>query len=133
MAPESLQYQKYSRATDVYSFGITLWEIWTAKLPYDGIPPPQAAIDVVYNNLRPDISEFPSSLASLLKDCWASEPPARPTFQTIYDRLQLIEFEIPTDEIRTDIQTIIASSLQNNRLANSAFEDKNPLTQAVLI
>jgi serine/threonine protein kinase len=43
MAPEMLRLQPCSRKVDVYSFGIVLWELLTALLPYEDLTPIQAA------------------------------------------------------------------------------------------
>lgn len=36
MSPETLLHNRVSKAGDVYSFGITLWELYTAKYAYQG-------------------------------------------------------------------------------------------------
>ncbi|KAB1212754.1 Serine/threonine-protein kinase HT1 [Morella rubra] len=46
MAPEMIKEKPYSRKVDVYSFGIVLWELTTALLPFQGITPVQAAFAV---------------------------------------------------------------------------------------
>jgi serine/threonine protein kinase len=41
MAPEVIRGERYTRASDVYSFGIVAWEIWTGELPFEGLKPMQ--------------------------------------------------------------------------------------------
>ncbi|KAL2341349.1 hypothetical protein Fmac_009289 [Flemingia macrophylla] len=46
MAPEMVKEKPYTRKVDVYSFGIVLWELTTALLPFQGMTPVQAAFAV---------------------------------------------------------------------------------------
>lgn len=46
MAPEMIKERPYTRKVDVYSFGIVLWELTTALVPFQGMTPVQAAFAV---------------------------------------------------------------------------------------
>ena len=46
MAPEMIKEKPYTKKVDVYSFGIVLWELTTALLPFQGMTPVQAAFAV---------------------------------------------------------------------------------------
>ncbi|KAL7212329.1 hypothetical protein ACSBR2_015083 [Camellia fascicularis] len=57
MAPEMIKEKPYTRKVDVYSFGIVLWELTTALLPFQGMTPVQAAFAVaekvsIFNRLN---------------------------------------------------------------------------------
>ncbi|KAH8946396.1 hypothetical protein BDL97_12G092300 [Sphagnum fallax] len=89
MAPEVLQHKPYDHKADVYSFGITMWEVLTGQVPYGSMTPLQAAIGVVQRGLRPEIpSHVPERLARLLQDCWHEDPSQRPEFS---DMLVVLE------------------------------------------
>jgi len=60
MAPEMIKEKPYTRKVDVYSFGIVLWELTTALLPFQGMTPVQAAFAV---------AEKVSLHSSYLPDC----------------------------------------------------------------
>ncbi|MCO5602820.1 hypothetical protein L7F22_056959 [Adiantum nelumboides] len=81
----------FSYKTDVYSFGILLWELVTCKLPYVDYNPVQAAVGVVMHGLRPSIpsSTFPP-LRYLIQKCWDQNPTNRPHFSEILQMLGII-------------------------------------------
>lgn len=84
MAPEVMEHQPYDHRADIFSFGVTIWEVITGDLPYSGLTPLQAAIGVLQRNLRPTLPpNLPSRVSSLLTRCWAADPNARPDFTEI--------------------------------------------------
>ncbi|XP_026435801.1 serine/threonine-protein kinase HT1-like [Papaver somniferum] len=52
MAPEMIKEKPYTKKVDVYSFGIVLWELTTALLPFQGMTPVQAAFAVAEKKFR---------------------------------------------------------------------------------
>ncbi|XP_011302363.1 uncharacterized protein [Fopius arisanus] len=93
MAPESLIYSLFTTKTDVWSFGILMWEIVTlGSTPY----PDMAAREVMrnvqngYRLQRP--SHCRSELFRVIARCWHADPDRRPEFQTLRrDLAQLLE------------------------------------------
>nr|XP_048281423.1 proto-oncogene tyrosine-protein kinase ROS isoform X3 [Myodes glareolus] len=90
MAPENLMDGIFTSQSDVWSFGILVWEILTlGHQPY----PAHSNLDVLNyvqegGRLEPP-RNCPDDLWNLMSQCWAQEPDQRPTFQTIQDQLQL--------------------------------------------
>ncbi|PKA49883.1 Serine/threonine-protein kinase HT1 [Apostasia shenzhenica] len=84
MAPEMIKEKTYTRKVDVYSFGIVLWELTTALVPFQGMTPVQAAYAASEKNLRPPLSTSCSPiLNNLIKSCWSANPSRRPDFSYI--------------------------------------------------
>jgi serine/threonine protein kinase len=92
MAPECLRDRKYSQASDVWSFGITVIEIYTRDRPYPNIPPFQAATKVAAGELVPPIPHnMEAPLAFQLKRVFSYNPAERPTFEQICEAIRLFE------------------------------------------
>ncbi|CAI5472951.1 unnamed protein product, partial [Closterium sp. Yama58-4] len=84
MAPEVIEHRAYDHKADVFSFGITLWELLTGKLPYADLTPLQAAVSVVQKGLRPPIPKGTHPrLAELMVRCWHTNPNERPEFSAV--------------------------------------------------
>ncbi|RHZ89236.1 hypothetical protein Glove_17g73 [Diversispora epigaea] len=81
MAPEVLSGEEYTKAADIYSFGIVAYEIVTGFAPYYDIPHDRNLALQICNGLRPKIPEYiPKLITSLIMRCWDSRVIHRPTF-----------------------------------------------------
>lgn len=90
-APEVLRKNKYSRASDVYSFGMVLYEIITRVTPFatSGYANDVALTKAILSGKRPLLPDsIPKPLKTLLQACWEDDPGKRPDFATIIDRLK---------------------------------------------
>uniref|UniRef100_A0A6B2LDM3 Protein kinase domain-containing protein n=1 Tax=Arcella intermedia TaxID=1963864 RepID=A0A6B2LDM3_9EUKA len=91
MAPEVIaNAKKFSKSSDVYSYGILLWELWTGRDPCPtDIAPVNLANKVLHDNYRPEIPpHVPKEWQDLIKVCWDTDVGVRPTFEKI---LQILE------------------------------------------
>ncbi|NXF83470.1 CSF1R factor, partial [Sclerurus mexicanus] len=85
MAPESIFDCIYTVQSDVWSYGILLWEIFSlGKSPYPGMVVNSKFYSMVkqgYQMARPDFA--PLEMYSIMQACWSLEPTQRPTFDQI--------------------------------------------------
>jgi serine/threonine protein kinase len=78
MAPELLLHGRASSASDVYAYGILLWELLTARRAFQGVPVALLAQNVVQQRWRPGWPPgVPAPLRLLTEQCWAQEAAAR--------------------------------------------------------
>ena len=86
MAPEVLKHARCSKYSDVYGFGIILWELATRREVYAGLESTQIIAMVANDRLRPDIPPGCPWNAIMVK-CWREVPSERPTFEEIVKEL----------------------------------------------
>ncbi|XP_068755364.1 myoblast growth factor receptor egl-15-like isoform X3 [Montipora capricornis] len=88
MAPESLFEEIFTTKTDVWSYGVVLWEIATlGGSPYALMKNKQLLenLKAGYRLEKPDMCTDP--VYALMTDCWNQDPDERPSFQRLYKRL----------------------------------------------
>ncbi|RIB14253.1 kinase-like domain-containing protein [Gigaspora rosea] len=81
IAPETLDRGQYTTASDIYSFGIVMWEILYGRpVYYNKEFEINLKIDIFCNDLRPTVIEnTPQCYVGLMKQCWEREPENRPS------------------------------------------------------
>ncbi|XP_014447096.1 ephrin type-A receptor 10 [Tupaia chinensis] len=87
-APETLQFGHFSSASDVWSFGVVMWEVMAfGERPYWDMSG-QDVIKAVEDGFRlPPPRNCPSLLHRLMLDCWQKDPGERPRFSQIHSVL----------------------------------------------
>lgn len=89
MAPESLSDQCFTRKSDVWSFGVLLWEIVTlGATPYPGMTAREVIKSVLIGKWLQCPLHCQQELYSLMTRCWDMEPKERPSFSEIAKELE---------------------------------------------
>ncbi|XP_077505717.1 tyrosine-protein kinase Abl isoform X1 [Amblyomma americanum] len=105
-APEGLAYNKFSTKSDVWAFGILLWEIATYGMsPYPGVD-----LTDVYHMLESGYRMecppgCPVRVYELMRQCWQWETTDRPTFQEIHNTLEnMFQNSSITEEVERQLE-----------------------------
>jgi receptor tyrosine kinase-like orphan receptor 1 len=89
MPPESILYGKFTTESDVWSFGVVLWEIYSYGLqPYYGYSNQEVIEMIRSRQLLPCPEDCPSRMYAFMVECWHEVPSRRPPFAEIHSRLR---------------------------------------------
>ncbi|XP_072560658.1 fibroblast growth factor receptor 1-A isoform X3 [Paramormyrops kingsleyae] len=91
MAPEALFDRVYTHQSDVWSFGVLLWEIFTlGGSPYPGVPVEELFKLLKEGHRMDRPSTCTHELYMMMRDCWHAVPSQRPTFKQLVEDLDRI-------------------------------------------
>ncbi|XP_044109478.1 macrophage-stimulating protein receptor isoform X4 [Neovison vison] len=89
MALESLQTYRFTTKSDVWSFGVLLWELLTRGAPpYPHMDPFDLTQFLVQGRRLPQPEYCPNSLYAVMLRCWAADPTVRPTFTVLVEEVE---------------------------------------------
>lgn len=84
VAPEVLRGDEYTKAADVYSLGVIMWEIAVQRPPFDHNAHDKLLAQRICCGLRPHMGKnIPKSLAELIKRCWDAKIDKRPVAEEV--------------------------------------------------
>uniref|UniRef100_A0A4W3JW19 Tyrosine-protein kinase n=1 Tax=Callorhinchus milii TaxID=7868 RepID=A0A4W3JW19_CALMI len=94
-APEALNYGRYSSESDVWSYGILLWETFSLGVcPYPGMTNQQAREQVEKGYRMSTPQKCPEEIYNIMLRCWEYKPENRPNFSDIHKELTAIKKKI---------------------------------------
>ncbi|XP_034825811.1 focal adhesion kinase 1 isoform X7 [Maniola hyperantus] len=120
MAPESINFRRFTSASDCWMFGVCMWEILMLGVkPFSGVKN-NDVIGKLENGERLALPpRCPPRLYSVMSRCWAYEPSQRPTAHQLKETL----FEILQEERNTAWDTM---RRENRRVAAASWGDEPP-------
>ncbi|XP_028163940.1 focal adhesion kinase 1-like isoform X2 [Ostrinia furnacalis] len=120
MAPESINFRRFTSASDVWMFGVCMWEILMLGVkPFSGVKN-NDVIGKLENGERLALPpRCPPRLYSVMSRCWAYEPSQRPTAHQLKETL----FDILHEERNTAWDTM---RRENRRVAAASWGDEPP-------
>ncbi|XP_044749513.1 vascular endothelial growth factor receptor 1-like [Coccinella septempunctata] len=89
MAIESIRDRIFSTQSDVWSFGIVLWEFFSlARTPYPGMEADERLFTKLVEGYRMEAPEYATNeIYQMILECWSHNPLRRPSFENLADRL----------------------------------------------
>ena len=92
---------KNTAASDVFSFGVILYECFSRKEPYEGEDYHKILTQIADPKIHkrpPTPRDCPPQMASLMAECWVDNPEARPSFEEMDTRLKRMEARTDSNE-----------------------------------
>ena len=88
MSPEAVVCGKFTNQSDVWSFGVVMWEVWSfAMQPYYGLTN-EEVIQLVREGNHLEVPEdCPEMIYEIMTKCWSMDPTCRPSFSELHDML----------------------------------------------
>lgn len=100
MAPEALFDRVYTHQSDVWSFGVLMWEIFTlGGSPYPGIPVEELFKLLKEGHRMDKPSNCTHELYMMMRECWHAIPTQRPTFKQLVEELDRVLLSISDEYI----------------------------------
>ncbi|VIO99233.1 Protein kinase domain containing protein [Brugia malayi] len=119
LAPEVIRDRKCSKAMDVWSFGLVLWEVLTGATPFEGLGPGAVQLQIGTFVKQKIPSSCPPDLRLIIESCWRDDPLQRPTFKELIVELEKFGIKFRTTDPHD--QTFLENSL--NTLRKSMMEE----------
>uniref|UniRef100_A0A0E0FD94 non-specific serine/threonine protein kinase n=1 Tax=Oryza meridionalis TaxID=40149 RepID=A0A0E0FD94_9ORYZ len=114
MAPEVLRNEPSDEKSDVYSYGVILWELVTQKIPWENLNSMQVIGAVGFMNHRLEIpSETDPQWTSLILSCWETDSQLRPSFQQLLERLRELQRQY---NVQTQMQRNASAAAKNSSI-----------------
>ncbi|XP_028278324.1 platelet-derived growth factor receptor beta-like isoform X2 [Parambassis ranga] len=136
MAPESIFQNVYSSQSDVWSYGVLLWEIFSLGCsPYPDLPMTQefyTALKRGYRMSRPE--RAPQAIYDLMKLCWETKPQSRPPFSSLVvstgnmmsDEYKQRYLQLTEDFLKGENPAVIRSRLSSSRTPEDQRRSSSP-------
>jgi len=126
-APEVLTARKLSRAADVWSFGVVLWEMLEGKMPFWEMSNSEVMLHVCTKKqfLNPPTKrfEYPEELNAMMLACFQFKPEARPSFEDLFIQLEDIEKQLKQKSFQEEQPQPVTRQLSTGGRQYEEFEN----------
>ncbi|XP_072807477.1 tyrosine-protein kinase ZAP-70 isoform X3 [Vicugna pacos] len=94
-APECINFRKFSSRSDVWSYGVTMWEAFSyGQKPYKKMKGPEVMAYIEQGKRMECPPECPPEMYTLMSDCWTYKWEDRPDFQTVEQRMRTYYYSL---------------------------------------
>lgn len=133
MSPESIHYQIFTLESDVWSYGIVLWEIYSlGKQPYYGHNNDGARKLILQGIMLIPPEHCPTFVCELMRACWRSDSKDRINFEDICIKLQEVynsggwDESTAPEENRANENWVMSSNVQSNKNSGESVGQTAP-------
>uniref|UniRef100_A0A672M2J9 Mast/stem cell growth factor receptor Kit n=1 Tax=Sinocyclocheilus grahami TaxID=75366 RepID=A0A672M2J9_SINGR len=128
MSPESIFECVYTFESDVWSYGILLWEIFSlGSSPYPGMPVDSNFYKMIKEGYRMESPEFaPSEMYEIMHSCWDADPFKRPSFGKIVEKIEQ-QISDSTKHVCLPLSSLSGSHVQRLNSFGSHITATQPL------
>src|SRR6266542_4832357 len=104
IAPEVLLVKPYTKAADIYSFGIIMWEMTSGIPAFNNVSHDFNLSLGICKGFRPEIiKDTEVEYAELMKKCWDSDPNKRPTAEDLIERFHYMRLKYHSNYDRIQV------------------------------
>jgi serine/threonine protein kinase len=119
LSPEVINNAHFSKYSDIYAFGIILWEVYTRQEIYEGLSAAQIIAKVANDGLRPVVPKD-CPWTKIMTDCWKQEPVGRPSFQAVLIALSKIYLKVSAKN-----KGKISANVSNSNISDEVILDEH--------
>ena len=132
MPPESILYGKFTTESDVWSFGVLMWEIFSfGQQPYYGYSNQEVIEMIRSRQLLPCPEDCPSRMYAFMVECWHEIPTRRPQFGEIHARLR--HWEGVSTGYQSTSHSMVSGGSQHSSTGPSNNTGSTNLSQNLLL
>ncbi|RIA90108.1 kinase-like domain-containing protein [Glomus cerebriforme] len=128
IAPEVLCCKPYTKAADIYSFGIIMWEFTSGVSAFNDIPHDFHLISKICKKFRPKIiKDTDPDYVKLMKRCWNSDPNERPTAEELENSFDIWKNKYPIED-KNSARKKVKKSKKPKEPDKPVTENNHPLS-----
>ncbi|KAF0538409.1 serine/threonine protein kinase [Gigaspora margarita] len=98
----------HTELSDIYSFGVLMWEIYTRRQPFDGRNDKNLTLELCFGMRERRIEGMPLSYCSIYEKCWDKDPAFRPKFTQVLNDLENLR---PIPKYHEDIDNLLTDEI----------------------